>query len=87
MIFNTWYHCVKQQKAFLLCVNNVLTKSMTMKGLIFIKNYARETDIDRRKYRHMNQMILRFLRNNVGDYFSKWKNGANTKVDGTFNQA
>jgi hypothetical protein len=32
-------------------------------------------------------MILKFKRNNVGDYFSRWKNGNNRKVEETYNIA
>ena len=32
MIFKCWRNAVKQQKAFLLCVENVLTRSLQFKG-------------------------------------------------------
>ena len=30
--------------------------------------------------------ILRFMRRNMGDYFTKWKNGAREKVDGRYEE-
>lgn len=44
-IFESWRHVSRQQKGFLLCVINVLEKSMTNKGFHYIKNVARETRI------------------------------------------
>lgn len=35
-IFENWRHAIKMEKAFALCVQNVLTKSMLMKGFHFI---------------------------------------------------
>ena len=85
-IFENWRFAVKQQKAFLLCVKNVLEKSMQMKGFHYIKNSSSETGIARRKYKRINMAILRFMRRNMGDYFTKWKNGAREKVDGRYEE-
>ena len=85
-IFENWRIAVKQQKAFLLCVKNVLEKSMFMKGFHYIKNTSHEVDIARRKYQRINMAILRFMRRNMGDYFTKWKNGAREKVDGRYEE-
>ena len=41
MIFMCWRHAAKQQKAFLLCVENVLNKSILNLGLSQIKNASR----------------------------------------------
>ena len=82
MIFESWRVAVKQQKAFLLCVINVLEKSMTMKGFHHIKGSTSADKVNSTKYRHIKMFILRFVKRNVGDYFNKWKTGALMRVDG-----
>ena len=86
MIFESWRVAVKQQKAFLLCVINVLEKSMTMKGYHHIKQAGTDIKTNAKKYRHVKMFILRFLKRNIGDYFNKWKNGALVKVEGRSNE-
>lgn len=86
MIFESWRVAVKQQKAFLLCVINVLEKSMTMKGFHHIKRSTTEDRVNLTKYRHIKMFILRFLKRNIGDFFNKWKTGALSRVDGRTNE-
>jgi len=59
---------------------------MFMKGFHYIKNTSQEIDIARRKYQRINMAILRFMRRNMGDFFTKWKNGAREKVDGRYEE-
>ena len=66
----------------MLCVINVLEKSMWMKGFHHIKASTSEDKVNSIKYRHINMFILRFVKRNVGDYFNKWKTGALSRVDG-----
>ena len=46
---------------------------MWNKGFQSIKKLARQTHLNKLKYRHINMMILRFMKVNMGDYFNKWK--------------
>ena len=70
----------------MLCVINVLEKSMTMKGFHYIKNSGSDNHVRNRKYKRINMAIMRFMKRNMGDYFCKWKNGALRKVDARFNE-
>ena len=72
-IFNALRKAAKKQHAFIECVKNVLEKSMYMKGFTQIKNDSWKTYKDKKKYRHIDMMILRFMKANVGEYFDKWK--------------
>ena len=80
IIFESWRHAVKQQKAFMLCVVNVLQKSMTMKGFYYIQNVTRETKSNDRKYHSINQLLLKCAKHNIGDFFNKWKLMASNQV-------
>ena len=80
-IFEAMRTIGKQDRAFVLAVSNVLTKSMWMKGFINIREGSRDNHKDSSQYRHINMMILRFLKGNVGEYFTKWKNGARINVN------
>jgi hypothetical protein len=86
-IFESWRFAVKQQRGFLLCVINVLEKSMTNKGFHYIKNSSIDSHVGIRKYKRINMMIMRFMKRNMGDYFNKWKNGALRVVDARYNEA
>jgi hypothetical protein len=57
---------------------------MQMKGFHYIKNSSSETAIAQKKYTRINMAIMRFMKRNMGDFFTKWKNGAREKVDGRF---
>jgi polyphosphate kinase 2 (PPK2 family) len=73
MIFKCWRHAVRQQKAFLICVKNVLEKSMYMKGFYYIKNSHQDTRYSERVHRYMKRFILKALKINCNDSFNKWK--------------
>lgn len=64
----------KQDRLFVVSVSNLLTKTMLSKGFEYIKEASRDNQKDRKKFRHLNLMILRFLKTNIGEYFSIWKN-------------
>lgn len=64
----------KQDRRFLMSVSNVLTKSMLSKGLSCIKEASSEEHTDTQKYRHIKMMIQRFLKKNIREYLSIWKN-------------
>lgn len=53
---------------------------MYMKGFTKIKNDSWKVYKDQKKYRHIDMMILRFMKANVGEYFDKWKQMAFKKV-------
>lgn len=75
----------KQDRAFVMAVSNVLTKSMTNKGFEYIREHARGNHIDRRKFKLIKLMILRFLKRNIGEYFLLWKDGLRVKDNTAYN--
>jgi len=64
---------VKQQKAFLLCVVNVLNKSMLTKGFHYINCDSKETHKIDRMQKRMKIIILRLQNRTTGAVFAKWK--------------
>ena len=81
MIFMCWRHAAKQQKAFLLCVENVLRKSLMNLGMRHIKDVARDVSSHSKVERALKRFRTRIFKTNAGDCFTKWKAAINTKVD------
>lgn len=73
LIFCTWRHCVKQQKAFLICTRTVLEKSMYMKGFLAIQDAIRQKDKDDKVYNLCDKFFRTFARNQLFDFFNRWK--------------
>lgn len=71
----------KQDRAFMMAVSNVLTKSLLSHGFETVKFYSRLAFINRLKFRHINQMIIRFMKTNINEFFGRWKNAARMKVN------
>lgn len=63
LIFCTWRHCVKQQKAFLICTKTVLEKSMYMKGFLEIQETARKKKRDQKVYNLCHKFFQTFSHN------------------------
>lgn len=71
----------KQDRAFVMAVSNVLTKSMTNKGFEYIRESARINHQNKRKFILIKLMILRFLKRNKGEHFLRWKDFSRRKVN------
>lgn len=74
----------KQDRAFVLAVSNVLTKSMLSHGFENVKQHSRLKFLNQLKYRHINQMILRFMKVNMNEFFGRWKEVARMRVNQTY---
>lgn len=72
-IFEQWRQIAIQNKAFLLCIKNVLEKSMYMKGFFNIQNTRRFKTNREKLRRHMSMVFLKYTRQTTTNYFSKWK--------------
>ena len=57
LLFCSWRHAVIQEKAFVLCVKNVLEKSMFMKGFVGIKEGSRDTKKEEMQYKLCNKFM------------------------------
>lgn len=80
MIFLCWRRAVKQQKAFLYCVKNVLEKSMYKKGFVYIAGQNRDIEYTTRVHRALKKFAFRFFQINCSDSMNKWKKACATKV-------
>jgi hypothetical protein len=75
-IFEEWRKIAIQNKAFLLCIKNVLEKSMFMKGFVNIKNSFRFDGKSDKLFRNMNMIFLKYTKQTTCNYFSLWKENA-----------
>lgn len=73
MIFKCWRHAVKQQKAFLLCVESVLKKSMMLKGFKHIEHKSKEILYSYKVQRVLNKIFAKQKINNTGTALTRWK--------------
>ena len=80
MIFLCWRRAVKQQKAFLLCIKNVLEKSLYKKGFVYIAGQGRDIDYTNRVHRALKKFTFRFFQINCSYSMNKWKKACATKV-------
>ena len=62
-----------QQRAFLLCVKNVLEKSIWMKGFHYIREGTRDMNKQDKFLRNMNQITIKLAKNYLLSCFNKWK--------------
>ena len=81
LIFDMWRHNLKQRKAFMICIENVLSKSMQFKGFHYIRETTRHEAINEKKYKLINLAFLRFERRGVGEYFNRWKESNKAGVE------
>lgn len=80
LIFCTWRHCVKQQKAFLICTKTVLEKSMYMYAFLEIQEVARRKKRHDKVYNLCHKFFRTFGHNQLFDFFTRWKQGNLCKV-------
>lgn len=71
----------KQERKFVDILVKVLNHAVLTISLTNLKQGAREVIEDRKMYKVLNQLILKFLKTNIGEYFSFWKDGARRKVN------
>ena len=72
-IFEQWRLIAKQNKAFLLCIKNVLEKSMYMKGFVNVKNSFRFDGKSDKLFRNMSMIFLKYSKQTTCNYFGLWK--------------
>ena len=72
-IFTAWKFCVKQQVAFLLCVKDVLQKSMWAHGFQQIQEASRGTKDNRKRYMLMKKYIFLMQQSKYGLSMTRWK--------------
>ena len=53
-VFESWRHAARQQRAFVLCIVNVLEKSIWMKGFHCIREGVRDMKKQDKFLRNMN---------------------------------
>jgi hypothetical protein len=82
MIFMCWRHAVKQQKAFLLCVESVLTRSMQYKGFQAIVTKSKDVLYTKRVKRVLNKLFARIGYRDCNTAMTKWKLTALSRVEG-----
>lgn len=83
-IFLAWRQVAKQEIGFMLCIKNVLTKSMLTKGFLYIqKNTRNDLILDKIKQR-MNIVMLRYEHDTVKRFFDTWKTHNLMKVKHKF---
>ena len=81
MVFEMWRHVGKQEKAFLYCIKNVLTKSMFKNGFDHVRHFARNDEFTDKVHRALQRWSRKngiFRQSNA---FNKWKKYALTKVE------
>jgi hypothetical protein len=81
MIFMCWRHAVKQQKAFLLCVENVLTRSMQYKGFHSINQRSKDIVYTARVNRTLKKLYARMTYCSCNTAMTKWKRVLLSKVE------
>ena len=81
MIFMCWRHAVKQQKAFLLCVENVLTRSMQFRGFQAINQKSKDLLYSYKVQRTLNKLFSKLNICNTTRAMTKWKLTVLNKVE------
>jgi hypothetical protein len=81
MIFMCWRHAVKQQKAFLLCVENVLTRSMQFRGFQAINQKSKDLLYTSKVSRTLNKLFAKLNICNCSTAMTKWKLTVLSKVE------
>jgi len=58
-----------------------------MKGFVYIKETARDNTKSSRQYKLLHMMIQRWLKQTVGDFFTRWKASNLKMITETFEGA